>query len=166
MTGAELRSLLGLKPLPHEGGYFVETYRSAEAIPPVVLPPRYGGARSAGTAIYYLLTPDTFSALHRLRSDEVYHFYLGDPVELLLLRPDGSGEVLALGTNLPSGERPQLVVPQGVWQGSRLKGAGSFALMGTTMSPGWDAADFELGRRAELTQQFPAWRGWIERLTR
>jgi hypothetical protein len=166
MTAEELKQLLGLRPLPVEGGYFAETYRSGETIPAAALPARYGAVRSAGTAIYFLLTPDTFSALHRLKSDEIYHFYFGDAVELLMLRPDGSGEVVTLGTGLAAGERPQVIVPQGVWQGSRLRGSGRVALMGTTMSPGWDEADFELGTREKLAREFPKFREWIEALTR
>ena len=111
----QLKTVLGLKPLPIEGGYFAETYRSTEIIPSGILPARFGGPRSVGTGIYYLLTPDTFSALHRLRSDEIYHFYLGDPVELLQLWPDGSGRQVTLGTDLLRGMQLQLVVPQGVW---------------------------------------------------
>jgi predicted cupin superfamily sugar epimerase len=160
-----LKRLLNLKPLEGEGGYFAETYRAAETVGAECLPPRYAGARSFGTAIYYLLTPDTFSALHRLQSDEVYHFYLGAPVELLMLRPDGSGEVQILGSDLRRGQRPQLVVPRGVWQGSRLSAGGEFALMGTTMAPGWDPADFELGQREVLVAAYPHWRDWITALT-
>ena len=83
-----------------------------------------------------------------------------------MLRSDGGGEVVTLGTDLAAGERPQLLVPQGVWQGSRLKGSGRLALMGTTMSPGWDAADFDLAKREELSSQFPKFHEWIETLTR
>src|ERR1700688_4340150 len=117
----KLKQVLDLKPLPGEGGYFAESYRSAERLARKCLPERYTGDRSVGTAIYFLLTPETFSALHRLLSDEVYHFYLGDPVELLCLREDGSGEVLAMGTDLDFGMRPQIAVPRGAWQGSRLR---------------------------------------------
>jgi predicted cupin superfamily sugar epimerase len=166
MTAAELIRLLNLKPLPVEGGYFAETYRSDVTIEPSSLPGRYSGPRIAGTAIYYLLTPDTFSALHRLRSDEVYHFYLGDPVELLLLRPDGSGEEVTLGPDLAEAMRVQFTVPFGVWQGSRLRPGGRYALLGTTMSPGFDPDDFELGSREELSLAFPAHATRIRMLTR
>src|SRR4051794_19480681 len=101
--------LLGLEPHPVEGGYFRESYRAAEAIPAAGLPPRYDGARAASTAIYYLVTPSSFSALHRLRSDELFHFYLGDPVEMLLLRPDGTGEVITIGREIQDGMRPQAI---------------------------------------------------------
>src|ERR1041385_8561277 len=88
MTAEEIIALLKLKPHPKEGGFFAETWRADEAIPPGVLPPRYSGPRAIGTCIYYLLTPTTFSAMHRLQSDEIFHFYLGDPVEMLQLWPD------------------------------------------------------------------------------
>src|SRR3972149_1810437 len=97
ITAEEVKALLRLTPHPAEGGYFTETYRSEERVAEGALPARYAGARAFGTAIYYLLTPDTVSAMHRLASDEVFHFYLGDPVEMLHLFPDGSGRVVTLG---------------------------------------------------------------------
>ncbi|HTY09169.1 MAG TPA: cupin domain-containing protein, partial [Candidatus Edwardsbacteria bacterium] len=120
--------MLNLKPLELEGGYFSETYRSRTRIPA-----DRRGQRPCSTAIYYLLTPDTFSALHRLRSDEVFHFYAGDPVEMLLLRPGGQSEVLVLGNDLARRRRPQVIVPRGVWQGARLARGGQWALLGTTV---------------------------------
>jgi predicted cupin superfamily sugar epimerase len=166
LTAAEVMALLDLRPLPVEGGYYRETYRSAVTLPAAALPPRYGGGRCAGTAIYYLLTPDTFSALHRLPADEVFHFYLGDPVEMLQLSPDGGGRVVTLGHDLCAGQSPQVVVPAGAWQGSRLADGGRFALLGTTMAPGFDFADYEPGDRAALLTQYPAFAGLIRRLTR
>lgn len=166
ITIEQIKSLLHLQPLSAEGGYFAETYRSEEHIPPGALPNRYHAARSFGTAIYYVLTPDTFSAMHRLLTDEVYHFYLGDPVEMLQLRPDGSSKVVTLGPDILSGMQPQLVVPRGVWQGSRLAPGGEFALLGTTMSPGFDPADFELGQREALLKAYPESHELIVALTR
>jgi len=166
MTAEEIKARLKLTPLPREGGYYVETYRAAESIPREALPARYRSAKPAGTAIYYLLTPDTFSALHRLPTDEIYHFYLGDPVELLKLRPDGTGLVTALGSDLAGGLHPQVVVPRGVWQGSRLRSGGRFALLGTTMAPGYEAEDYEPGLREALTAEFPDFADWILALTR
>src|SRR5438309_5994853 len=128
LTAARLLELLDLRPLPGEGGYYRETHRSADRVP---FAGRAGG-KSAGTAIYYLLTPETFSALHRLPTDEVYHFYLGDPVEMLQLWPDGTGRVVSLGQDVRAGHLLQAVVPRGVWQGSRLYSGGAFALLGTT----------------------------------
>ena len=159
-TARELIELLGLEPLPREGGYYRETYRSARPVPSGTP----GRDRSAGTAIYYLLTADTFSALHRLPADEVYHFYLGSPVELLLLGPGGGG-IVTLGTDLRAGQRPQAVVPAGVWQGSCLAGGGDFALLGTTMAPGFDFSDYEPGDGDRLAREFPAFAGRIRRLT-
>ena len=120
LTADKIIALLNLKPHPEEGGYFVETYRSSETISEKALPSRYKGVRSFGTAIYYLLTPETFSTMHRLQSDEIFHFYLGDPVEMLQLWPDGSGRILILGTDIMNGMKPQVVIPKGVWQGARL----------------------------------------------
>jgi uncharacterized protein len=164
-TVDELISILHLRPHGTEGGYFAETYRSAEQIPPQALPKGYDGARSAATAIYYLVTPDTVSALHRLKGDEVFHFYAGDPVEMLQLWPDGSVRVLALGIDLAAGMRPQIVVPARVWQGSRLMPGGRYALLGTTMSPGFEYADYEAGRADELVAAYPAERERIQALT-
>lgn len=165
LDAAWIRELLGLVPLPGEGGHYRETYRAPLVIPTSALPSSYGAPRAASTAIYYLLSPDTFSALHRLRGDEVFHFYLGDPVELLQLHPGGGGEVTALGTDLVTGMRPQAVVPGGTWQGLRLRSGGRVALLGTTMAPAFEFADFEVGRRAALTQEFPGFAALIAALT-
>ncbi len=162
----KLKQMLYLKPLPAEGGFYAERYRSHEKLAGACLPERYVGERSLGTAIYFLLTPDTFSALHRLLSDEVYHFYLGDPVELLLLRQDGSGEVVTIGSDFDRGMRPQMVVPRGIWQGSRLRPGGQFALLGTTVIPGFEFADFELAKRELLLQRYPGFSEMIRQLTR
>jgi predicted cupin superfamily sugar epimerase len=165
-TAEELIALLGLKPLPVEGGFFRETHRSDLSLPAVALEPRYDADRCAATAIYYLLTPESFSALHRLPADEVYHFYLGDPVELLVLEPAaGRGRVVTLGPDLFVGQVPQAVVPRGDWQGSALKPGGRVALLGTTMAPGFEFADYEPGDRASLTATFPDFRERIHRLS-
>ncbi len=102
-----------------------------------------------------MLTPDTFSALHRLPGDEIFHFYLGDPVEMLLLKPDGTGQAVLLGPDISAGMRLQHTVAGGTWQGSRLIPGGKFALLGTTMSPGFDPADYEVGKRQELSAAYP-----------
>jgi len=166
VTPEKLMQTLGLVPLPGEGGFFRETYRAVCEIPAESLPDGYAGPRAAGTGIYYLLTDATFSSLHRLRGDELFHFYLGDPVEQLQLRADGGGEVLLLGNDIAAGMRPQLLVPAGTWQGSRLRPGGRFALLGTTMSPGFEPADFELGERATLLEAYPAFAEEIRSLTR
>lgn len=155
MTASEIIARLQLQPHPVEGGFFRETYRSTTTIPASVLP-AYPAARSTSTAIYYLLTPTTVSAMHCLPGDEVFHFYMGDPVEMLQLWPDGSHRVLNLGTDLAAGQVPQLVVPGGVWQGSRLRAGGSFALLGATMAPGFDYADYADGHGTDLAARYPA----------
>ena len=165
-TTKQIQELLKLQPLPAEGGYFAEAYRSKFVLAQPALPSGYLGERALSTAIYYMLTPDTFSALHRLKGDEVYHFYLGDPAEFLLLNPDGTGQTILLGPDIASGMRLQHVVPGGVWQGSRLASGGKFALLGTTMSPGFDPADFELGKRNELSARYADYSGLINMLTR
>jgi predicted cupin superfamily sugar epimerase len=165
MTAEEIRRLLGLEPLPGEGGYFAETWRSALRAP-AEAQPGHGTDRALATAIYYLVTPESFSAMHRVRSDEIFHFYLGDAVEMLQLHPDGRGRVLTLGSRLADGERPQVVVPADVWQGTRLRAGGVWALLGTVVAPGFEFADYEQGERAALVAGWPEWRGQIETLTR
>lgn len=160
MTADEIIRRLQLAPHPAEGGFFRETYRSRADFQPG---PPFAGRRSHGTAIYFLLTADTFSAMHRLPGDEVYHFYLGDPVELLALHPDGRSGITVLGPDLTS-MTVQHVVPGGVWQGSRLAPGGAWALLGTTMAPGFDFADFEAGSAA-LADRYPAQAALIRDLT-
>ena len=161
-----LKKTLGLKPLPHEGGFYVESYRSGERLPKEHLPGRYAAERCLATAIYFLLTRDSFSALHRLASDEIYHFYLGDPVEMLQLAEPGAGRSVTLGANFDRGMRPQVVVPRGTWQGSRLVPGGSFALLGATVFPGFEFADFQLAERESLLASHPAFASLIRELTR
>jgi predicted cupin superfamily sugar epimerase len=150
MTADEIKQLLGLTPHPCEGGWFVQTWRSEEVIPHAALPERYPSARFAGTCIYYLLEPGTFSEMHRLASDEIFHFYYGDPVEMLQIGPDGSSRRVVLGSDLAAGQQVQLVVPRNVWQGSRLVAGGSVALLGCSVSPGFDYADYESGSLERL----------------
>ena len=155
LTAEAVIDLLDLRPLEGEGGLYRETYRLAAA----------DGSPSA-TAIYYLLTPDTFSEMHRLPHDELYHFYRGDPVDLLLLGPDGSSINWTLGTDIVSGMTVQALVPGGYWQGSGLRDGGSFALMGTTMTPGFRFEDYERGERAVLQATYPGRAAEIAALTR
>ncbi len=160
MTAAEIKSLLQLEPHPIEGGFFRRTYTSAGA---VELP---RGVRAQGTAIYYLLEPGTFSEMHCLNSDEIFHFYLGDPVEMLQLYDDGRSARLILGPDLAAGQHAQLVVPAGVWQGARLIGDGKVALLGCTVTPGFDYADYRSATYAELAAKWPAQADRIRELTR
>jgi len=160
MTAEEIKRLLQLEPHPIEGGWFRQTYASklnCEA-------PQ--GRRAVGTAIYYLLETGTFSEMHVLASDEVFHFYLGDPVEMLQLWPDGRSAVLTLGPDLENGQQVQVIVPAGVWQGTRLIGDGKLALLGCTVSPGFDYADYQSGEYAELAAGWPADAERIRALTR
>lgn len=159
MDAARVIELLDLEPHPREGGFFRETYRSRTSFAPGA---PFDGARSHGTAIYYLLTPETYSALHRLPGDEVFHFYLGDPVEMLQLRPDGGGSLIVLGRDLEH-MVVQHVVEGGCWQGSRLVEGGRWALLGATMAPGFDYADYEAGS-SELSGLYPEFRQRIEAL--
>lgn len=165
-TIEQIKHLLQLKPHPAEGGYFIETYRSEEIIPAHALPARYSSKRSFSTAIYFLLTAETVSVMHRLQSDEIFHFYFGDPVEMLNLYPDGSGRVITLGADLLKGMVPQVVVPKGVWQGARLKSGGTFALLGTTVAPGFEYTDYEAGNRDELMTIYPQYSDLIIALTK
>ena len=159
MTADDVIRLLRLQPHPVEGGFFRETYRAGSTIP------AHGGTRNTSTAIYYLLKPGHVSELHALPGDEVFHFYLGGPVRMLQLWPDGTGREVTLGPDLAAGEVPQLVVPGGVWQGTRLVGDSGFALLGCTVAPGFDYADYKSASRAELTAKWPGFAQQIEVLT-
>src|SRR5262245_11634888 len=156
-SARQIIEALRLQPHPIEGGYFRETYRSAGSIPAADLPPGYRAenGRSFGTAIYYLLTADTFSELHRLPTEEAFHLYLGGPVRMLQLDPDGSGREILIGADVLSGQQPQVIVPPNVWQGSRVEPGVEFALLGATMAPGFDYADYEQGRRSDLLERYP-----------
>ncbi len=156
LSAATLKKMLKLAPLSIEGGYFSETYRSSEVLPAECLGGSYRGARNFCTAIYYLLEPGTFSEMHRVKSDEILHFYLGDPVEMLQLWPDGSHRVVTIGADIEREMRPQVVVPRSVWQGTRLLPGGKVALLGCTVSPGFEYEDYESGVRADLVSKYPA----------
>jgi uncharacterized protein len=167
VTAEDVKKLLGLAPHPREGGWFVRTYEAGELIAAEAFGDgRYGGARRTGTAIYYLLEPGTFSEMHRLKSDEVFHFYGGDAVEMLQLSGDGRGEKVVIGNDLARGQRPQVVVGHGVWQGSRLVAGGGWALLGCTVSPGFEFEDYEAGERVELCRRWPEFAEEIGALTR
>lgn len=167
-TAQQIITALRLEPHPIEGGHFRETYRASGSVASAHLPPGYPpeGVRSLGTSIYYLLTPETFSEMHRLPTDEVFHLYLGGPVRMLQLLGGDLGRELLIGTDILGGQEPQLVVPAGVWQGSMLEPGVEFALLGATMAPGFDYADYEQGSRAELLAQYPSHAAMITRLTR
>lgn len=163
-----LRAHFHLEDLPVEGGLFTQTYRSPESLPAAALPERYTSEKPFGTAIVYLHTPDPdgFSAIHHLPTDEIYHFYLGDPVEMLLLYPDGHSEHVILGPDLFNGQQVQFAAPRGVWQGSYLMDGGRYALLGTTMAPGYTDSDYQGGEREALLAAYPGEASLIRRLTR
>lgn len=164
-SAKEIIDVLELKPLQKEGGLYRETYRSVGKMSPDATHSKNADSKNLCTAIYYLLTPDMFSAIHKLPTDEIFHFYLGDPVIMLQLRPNKTSEIITLGHDVINGQHVQVVVPKGTWQGSFLKDGGSYALMGTTMSPGFDSSDFEAGICGELINRYPDKKELIQRLT-
>jgi len=159
-TAAEISELLNLKEHP-TCGFVAETYRSQQTIPPEA----YDGARSLGSVLYFLVTKESHIRLHRIRSDQMYHHYLGDPLEVLLLYPDGSGRVATVGPDLKAGMRPQLFIPGGTFHVSRLRSESSYALLGTTEWLGVEPADVELGNCEELIKAYPAFREEINTFT-
>jgi len=165
ITAESIIKLYDMKLLPGEGGYYTETYRSSEVLDASSLPARYGSDKAHSTAIFYLLTPDTQSRMHRVLTDEIFHFYLGDPVQMVQLFPDGTSKVLFLGHDLQAGQVVQTIVPAWVWQGAYLLEGGNFALMGTTVAPGFDFSDHEIGDRQTLLDLYPKHRDMITSLT-
>lgn len=157
----EVIEKLQLEPLDQEGGFFRRTYQSVETVNL-----REGYEQHLGTAIYFLLTPDAFSALHWLEDDELYHFYIGDPVELYELDSKTGLKQTVLGHNIMNGQQVQYPVRGKRWHGSRLVSGGQWALLGTTMAPGFAWDEFKLGKRDALIHDFPEHRTIIESLTR
>lgn len=150
---------LGLQKLPEEGGFFRETYRSTAKAD--------RRNRVCGTDIYYLITPEEFSALHKVEgSDELFNFYAGDPVEMIQINPAGQMAKIVFGTNLLEGQTQKLLVPSGTWQGMQLQKGGKWALFGCSVFPGFEFEDFVVGRREELTALFPQHAESIKRYTR
>lgn len=167
VTADDVIKTLDLKPLPEEGGYFRETYRSDKVNAPAsIFGINSNDQRVISTAIYYLVRPESFSALHRIQSDEVFHFYGGDPVEMIQIDEKGTLTRYVLGSNIFNGESPQVVVRRGTWQALKLKDGGAWALMGTTVSPGFEFTDFELGDRNKILKQFPQHSNDIIRFSR
>ncbi len=166
-TARSLIRQLGLVKHP-EGGYFRETYRSKEWLPAQGLPRRYHGRRSMSTAIYYLLQGGDFSALHRIQSDELWHFHDGAPLEIVMLSDAGIFSKVRLGLNSAQGECPQVCVPRGVWFGAAVNGKDqrNYTLASCTVAPGFDFADFKMARRSDLLKKFPQQRRVILKWTR
>lgn len=151
--------------LPHpEGGYFKETYRSAENIPHAALPEKFDATRSISTAIYFLLLKDLFSAFHRIKSDECWHFYEGDSLHVHVLHSNGEYELIKLGRDSDNGEVYQAIVPAGAWFAS--ESMGEYSFVGCTVAPGFDFNDFELANEANLIEKFPNYSSLIKRLCR
>ncbi len=168
MNAEKIIKMLNLSPLPIEGGYYQITFRADEKIPLDALPKRYPSTREFAGAIYFLETAEQFSAMHMLPTDEIYYHHLGDPVEMLVLAPDGSGVIQILGTDLDAGHRPQLLAPRNHWHGSRPLPGGryGFSLMSTSMAPSYAETDSVFAEREELAKQYPEFRSMIDALTR
>ena len=164
-TARDWIQALQLQPHP-EGGYFRETYRAPESLAAGSLPARFDGARAISTAIYFLLEAGTFSAFHRIRSDEVWHLYAGGPLDVISIGPDGALTRHPLGLDPARGEQPQAVIPAGHWFAARPGPGTPYALVGCTVAPGFDFADFEMASRADLLRRHPAHAGVIRALTR
>lgn len=155
MTEAEkIIQRLELEPHP-EGGYFKETYRSEGKISQNHLPDVFDGDRNLSTCIYFLLTSETFSAFHKINQDEFWHFYKGSAIQLFMISEEGKLSEVIIGNNLENGEVPQFVVPKNYWFAARIIQPESYALVGCTVSPGFDFRDFILPSRAELLEKFP-----------
>ncbi len=155
----QLKALLQLEPLPVEGGYFRQTWRSGASLPA-------GGPLGTATLAAFDPGPDCFSAFHRLPTDEVWHFYLGDPLRMVWLEPDGGSRELTLGQEVLAGQRLQVVVPAGTWMAAELAPGGQYAVFGNTMAPGFTSADYQGGNPDELIGSYPGRAADIERLTR
>ncbi|HTK87190.1 MAG TPA: cupin domain-containing protein [Nitrospiraceae bacterium] len=160
-TAKQIIEMLGLKRHP-TCGFVAETYRSRQHIPREALSVSYEGSRPFGSVLYFLVTPETQIRLHRIRSDQMYHHYLGEPLEVLLLYPGGTGEIKVVGSELTAGMRPQLFIPGGTFHISRLRAGNTFALLGTTEWPGFELPDLELGDPDKLMADYPALRHEIK----
>ena len=143
-----------------EGGYFKETYRSADTTT------TRAGQRSISTAIYFLLESGNFSAFHRIKSDEAWHFYDGDPLSVYIIDQSGILEEVRLGLDISAGQKPQAVVPANCWFASGVSAGGKFSLVGCTVAPGFDFQDFEMAERNKLIKEYPQHRSIITSLTR
>lgn len=159
-----LITALELQPHP-EGGWYREVFRSSDRFAPSALPERYLGSRSSMTSIYFLLGAGEVSHFHRLRSDELWHFYDGMPLALHLLHPDGAYAMITLGRDHRKGEQYVVPVPRGVWMGAEGPQGRRYSLVGCTVAPGFDFGDFDLARRGDLLTDYPDRSDIIHRLT-
>ena len=165
MTAEQIIKHFKMQPLRQEGGYYIETYRAAEQLKKEILPAGFSGDRNLSSVILYLLTAKTVSVMHRLKCDEMFHFYMGNPVTMLQLHPDGSSEIVTLGNDIRNEQKVQVLVPKGTWQGAFIQPGGKFSLMGCSVAPGFDEADFEIGDRETLLAKYPDMRELILHLT-
>lgn len=165
MNVEELVKHLGLSPHP-EGGYYKETYRSGGIISEAALPKEFGGDRNFATAIYFLIEKNNFSALHKIKSDETWHFYAGDALEVIEINEHGELKLTLVGNRITEGEVFQYTVKANTWFGSRVKKGGNYSLVGCTVAPGFDFSDFEMAERATLSAQHPQHKLMIEEMTR
>lgn len=161
LTPKKIIKLLNLEPLQPEGGYFRQTYKDKQRTK------KGSKTRSIGTAIYYLITEDSFSTFHRISSTEIFHYYAGSSVEMFQITKTGKLKKTILGPHLNKGERPQVIIPPNIWQAAKLKKniKIKWALIGTTVCPGFKYEDFEIGKRKNLISQFPKYRNQITELT-
>jgi predicted cupin superfamily sugar epimerase len=169
LTAQQIIDLLKLQPNSAEGGYFASTYTSTLTIPQGNGGPTGSQDRSLCSAIYYFLDRDTHSVLHKVTGDMIYHFYGGDPIEMLLLYPEGFAkrdEVCVFSNDIAAGGQPVKVITGGTWLGSKLTSGGLWALMGVTMAPGFDPRDYAIGKREELLKEYPQQASLIRELTR
>ena len=164
-TAEEIKALLGLEPHP-TCGFVAETYRSPLRIPAGTLPGAYEGDRPYGSALYFLVTPEAQIVMHRIRSDQLYHHYLGDPLDVLMLFPDGTGKVVTVGSDLGAGQRPQLFLPGGTFHTSHLAPEANYALLASTEWPGVEPPDVEHGDIEALIEAYPDLREEIHAFTK
>lgn len=168
LTSKEIIELMDLQPIPIEGGYYSVSYTADDIIPAGNLPERYKNDRNLAGAIYFLETEEQFSAMHSLPTDENYYYHYGDPLEMLFLDPNGGGEVKILGPDIKAGQQPQILAPKFCIHGSRPlpDGENGFALVSTSMAPGFDISDPAFPSREELIGQYPEFVELITALTR
>jgi predicted cupin superfamily sugar epimerase len=165
LNAAQLIQQYNLQPHP-EGGWYKETYKSHEHIPASALPKRFGSNRAFSTAIYFLLEQGNFSAFHRIKSDECWHFYAGDPLRVYVLQPNGHLDIIDLGNDIFQGQQFQYIVPANCWFASRPLPGSSFCFVGCTVAPGFDFADFEMADAASLIVKYPQYQNIIKELCR
>ena len=165
MSAGKIKKLYDLQPHP-EGGWYKQTYKSEEKIPVDALPQRFRGERYFSTAIYFLLEKGNFSAFHKIKSDECWHFYAGDPLDVYVIHQDGRLTVITLGSDFENGQLFQYIVPANCWFASCPAEGSEYCFVGCTVAPGFDFEDFDLADRRNLLEEYPAYKELITKLTR